>query len=762
MNSRALRLINVSIAVLALIGLVLIYWFAYRPLPKTSGSLLAPVRWSSKIIRDDRGIPHIETKESVDAYFLEGFVMAQDRLWEMDGLRRFGAGELAEIAGPAALELDKSARRLRMRSIADSWYQSLSPEDREAFVQFARGVNYFIDTNRGRYSLEYSIPGHKYSPRQWTPSDSLVIGLLMFRDLTDRSHEEVELRRYMAEGNRNLLEELFPASEGQALLPGSNSWAVSGAHTVSGKAMLANDPHLGIRLPSIWYQVHLRSQDLDVEGVSIPGVPGVIIGHNRSIAWGLTNLQTNEMDLYQERIELRTGKYLVGGQFQQAKLDRQTIGVYGQKAVTVETWVTPHGPVAISPGPYSVQWTAALGGGFAFLAVDRATDWPSFRAALSKHWGPPQNFVYADAQGHIGYQAAGAVPIRTEVLSQGNGNATEPVPPASPKPATKEAPRGMIVVGAVPVSGYAGNQEWRGMIPFEDMPSEFDPPSGIIATANQNPFPADFKYQVAGSFADRYRIDQIRALLANRKLTVADMLAIQKDVYSAYHHYLAQRLVSAAAKQSLSGDQKEAVDLLRNWNGQMEKDLPQPAIAELVHVEIGRSLLAQAGIKHPERMPRPQIVETLLRSAAPGWVAKNDWDTFLLARLTDALIAGRARQGSRIGNWKWGNTMQWKLVHPVGGLLPVVDSFFNIGPVPMSGAATTVKQTGFNFGPSMRMVVDWGALDKSVLGLPGGESGFAASSHYKDQWDTYYVGSAGVVSFEQVKGNDVLQVNPAS
>jgi penicillin G amidase len=772
-NSRVLRLINVSIALLALIGLVVIYWFAYRPLPKTAGSLSAPVRWSSKIVRDERGIPHIETKESQDAYFLEGFVMAQDRLWQMDGLRRFGAGELAEVAGPSAVEFDKAARRLRMRSIGDAWYASLDPDDREAFQQFARGVNYFIEGNRGDYSLEFSIPGHSYSPRPWTPSDSLVIGLLMFRDLTDESNDDLELGRYFATGKRELIEKLFPAVEGQALLPGSNSWAVSGAHTASGKPILANDPHLTIRLPSIWYQVHLRSQELNVEGVSIPGVPGVIIGHNRSIAWGLTNLQADVMDLYREHIDMSNGQYMFGGQMQQAQLDRQVIGVYGARPVTLETWVTRHGPVALAEGQanYSVRWTAALGAGFPFLALDRATNWTSFRAALSKYWGPPQNFVYADAEGHIGYQAAGAVPIR-----QG-------------------------FAGNAPLAGDTGTQEWSGVIPFDEMPSQFDPSSGIIATANQNPFPADFKYPVTGSFADRYRVMQIRALLGNRKLTVADMLAIQKDVYSAYHRYLAQRVVAAGMKKPVTADQQEAINLLRNWSGQMENTLPQPAITQLLSEEIGRSLLAQAGVsdttlgggqaknlassrlnktrptgkptgktgsrtalvatRHPAMLPRPQIIETLVRESAPGWVPQNDWDGFLLARLNDAISVGHARLGSLISKWRWGNSMQWKLSHPVGSLLPMVDRFFNIGPVPMSGASTTVKQTGYNFGPSMRMVVDWGALEKSVLGLPGGESGFVASSHYEDQWDAYYAGSAGAIGFEDIKAKEVLQVNPA-
>lgn len=734
-STRLLRLINVSIAVLALLVLLLIYWFAYRPLPKVSGTLSAPVKWNATVSRDRLGVPHIETREKGDLMFLQGYVTAQDRLWQMDILRRFAAGELAEIAGPGAVESDQQSRRLRMVPIAEAQFTRLTPPDREAFIQFARGVNFFIEGHRGDYPFEYSIPGHSYSPRLWTPVDSLLVGLMMYRDLTNTAEADLAKGRLLKAAQRDRVETLFPRVAGEALSPGSNAWAVSGAHTTSGKPILANDPHLAIRIPSIWYMIQLKGGGLDVSGASIPGIPGVIIGHNQDIAWGVTNLEGDYMDVYAEQIDLRTGRYMFNGEQQQARLDHQMIGVYGSAPVPMDLWVTKHGPVMFNEDgvSYSVKWTAAEGYGFPFLDIDNAHNWDEFRNAVSKFWGPAQNFVYADRLGNIGYQASGGTPIR-------NG-----------------------FTGDVPLDGASGTQEWSGYVGFNQLPSFANPAPGIIATANQNPFPADTKFGLSGGFADRYRIDQILdRLRAKPKLSVDDMLSIQKDVYSAYHHFLAGQVVSAAQRKANSDAVvKEAANVLQGWNGQMDKDQASPFITELLNYEMGHSLVTGLAPKvKVTRNPRPQVLETLLRTRPAGWVPKDDWDAWLLDRLKAAIEEGRKRQGSPITSWQWGKAQTWKIVNPVGNQFPLVDRFFNIGPVAMSGASTTVKQTGLNFGPSMRMVVDWGNIDKSVQNLTSGESGFVTSSHYKDQWDAYYVGTSFPMQFEKVAAKDVLTVVP--
>jgi penicillin amidase len=285
-----------------------------------------------------------------------------------------------------------------------------------------------------------------------------------------------------------------------------------------------------------------------------------------------------------------------------------------------------------------------------------------------------------------------------------------------------------------------------------------------VATANQDPFPPDYAFSVAGDYADKYRIQQIRALLgAKPKLTVDDMLAIQKDVYAAFDYFLAQQAIAAASKHPGNNELvRAAIDVLRSWNGQMDKDEAAPMITELFDDELGRSLviLVAPGATRANIAPRPQVIETLLRQRPRGWVANDDWDTWLMQNFDAALQEGRRRQGNRVSSWRWGLIHEWNLTHPVGKELPIVNRFFDIGPIAMSGSGTTVKQTTISLGPSERMVVDLGDLDKSLQNLLAGESGFVASGHYKDQWQAYYTGKSFPMQFDHVDGKDVLHVRP--
>ncbi|MBV8570424.1 MAG: penicillin acylase family protein [Acidobacteriaceae bacterium] len=773
MTSRFLRAINLSIAAVALLLGVAVYWYAIRPLPKTSGEISAPIGGPATIQRDARGIPHITASSWQDALFLQGFVAAQDRLWQMDGLRRFGAGELADVFGPNALSADEQARRMRMRATADADVQHLRPEERAQLVAYAKGVNFFIDTHRGDYQLEFSLPGHSYDPRPWTISDSILVGLVMFRDLTDSSHYEMVKGSLFAEGaDPAKIYTLFPASAGAYVNPGSNAWAVSGAHAADGAPMAANDPHLAYAIPGTWHLVHLKAPGLDVSGASLPGVPGVISGHNSQIAWGVTNLQADVMDMYAEQIDTRTGRYLYGNQLQQATLDTELIAVKGAKPVPLGIWITRHGPVVeyVHGRGYSLRWSAYDGFGNPFFDIDRAQNFQQFRDALKHFWGPGQNFIYADKAGNIGYQATGAVPIRHGFH------------------------------GDVPLDGTSPKFEWDGYIPFEQLPSVFNPASGIVATANQKTFPADYPYTVDGSFADPYRIRQIQArLTAKPKLTVDDMLAIQKDVYSAYDHFLARQVVEAfrrcGSKDALV---RQAAAILEHWNGQMDKGEAGPMITELLHEELALALtstLMQPAINNavqrstgpqlqnsaartdrrdhqyrlvgalagiPDIRPRPLVIQTLLENRPAGWVSGNNWDMWIIDHLAAAVKIGREQQGTPISRWKWGRLLRWKVEHPVGKQLPFVSGFFDIGPVDMSGSGTTVKQTTGTLGPSERMVVDFGDFDKSVQNLPEGESGHVASPHYKDQWPAYYVGKSFPMEFNHVEAQQTLQVKPAS
>ena len=734
-----MRFINVSIAVLALLAAFAVYWYAIRPLPKTAGEIEAPVHGAATIRRDARGVPHIEAASWQDAIFLEGYVTAQDRLWQMDGFRRFSAGDLSEVFGPGSLAADIRARRMRIRAIAESIVPKLSAEEREVVKQYSRGVNYYIDRHKGDYPLEFSLPGHGYTPRHWTPTDSVLVELMMFRNLTDDSKLEFDKGWLLAHADPVKGRLLFPPVRGGLVSPGSNAWAISGAHTADGKPMLANDTHLAYSIPDIWYLADLKAPGLHVSGATVPGLPGIIIGHNEQIAWGMTNLEADFMDLYREKIDGHTGQYESQGTVRQARLDKQVIPVRGGKPVTLNIWVTEHGPVVIEEGriAFSMRWTAAEGAGFPIFAVDRAQNWEQFRKALTSYWGPAQNFVYADRQGNIGYQAAGKVPIR----------------------------RGFS--GDVPLDGASGKFEWDGYIPYEQMPVLYNPPSGLIATANQDPFPPNYPYFVNGDFADRYRVQQIRALLtAKQKLTVQDNLAVEKDVYSAYDRFLAQQTVRAFQRHPNSDPAlREAVPILQSWNGQMDKDKAAPFVTQLLDLQLASALVASViqpgiGAARPAIRPRPQRIQELLQLRPKGWAPNNDWDDWLIGQARAALQEGRRVQGGRIAHWRWGQALSWKFEHPVGKQLPLVSSFFDIGPVAMSGSSTTVKQTTATLGPSERMVVDWGNLDGSVMNLRVGESGNVASNHYKDEWPAYYVGRSFPMEFERVQAKDVLRVKP--
>jgi penicillin amidase len=732
---RFLKYINLSIAVLLVAGLIAAYWTAYRPLAQTSGQITAPVSAHATLSRDAIGVPHITAANWEDAIFLQGFVTAQDRLWQMDGLRRLAAGELSEIVGSSALELDRDARRLRMRRMAEEDYRTLPPADRAVLAAYARGVNYFIETHRTRLPLEFTIL--RYDPRPWSVTDSILCGLQMYRNLTTTWKEELQKQAMLEGGDAAKVNFLFTSRIGMEFQPGSNAWAISGRHTASGKPILANDPHLEFGIPSTWYQVHLKAPGLDVIGVSLPGVPCVIIGHNQRIAWGVTNLGFDVQDLYIEKFDPRTGRYVFRGQLEQARAESERIPVKGSRPVDFQQWVTRHGPVSLMEGNrfLALRWSAAEPGSFQFpfLELNRAGNWREFTAAVARFSGPGQNFVYADVDGNIGYHASGLLPIRKNYD------------------------------GDVPVDGSSGEYEWEGFIPFDQLPSFYNPPQGWIVTANQNPFPENYPYRVHGNFASPYRSLEIRSLLTSHQAWKPDqMLAVQKDVYSAFSHFLAQQVVAACdRKKPANANLTDAIALLRSWNGQMEKQTPAPMLISLVYLEVRKRIAESAAPGKADFygvQMAPAVIEKILRNDARGWF--EDRDGLLIRALTDAVEAGRQSQGSNVKRWNYGQFNRLTIKHPVGDKLPLLAAYFNVGPVEMSGSSTSIKQTTLVLGPSMRFVADFSDWDHSLNNLTIGESGQFLSSHYKDQWDAYYTGRSFPMQFQRVDAKSTLSIQP--
>ncbi len=730
---RALKFINLSIAVLLVLVLGAIYWTAYRPLPKVSGQISAPVSAQATVGRDALGVPHIAAGQWEDAIFLQGYATAQDRLWQMDVLRRLAAGELSEVFGPATLELDREARGVRMRRIAEEQSRTLPPADRAVFAAYARGVNYFIETHRNALPLEFTLL--RYDPRPWSIVDSLLCGLQMYRSLTSTWREELRKMTMLAGGDPAKVTLLYPARAGTEFQPGSNAWVVSGKFTASGKPILANDPHLEWSIPAAWYQVHLKAPGLDVSGVSLPGVPCVIVGHNQRIAWGVTNLGFDVQDLYIEKIDPQTGRYAFRGQVEQARSESEWIRVKGARPVELRQWVTRHGPVAFEENGryFALRWAAESGFGFPFLDLNRAANWKEFTAALGRYPGPGQNFVYADVDGNIGYQATGMLPIRKNFD------------------------------GDVPVDGSTGDFEWDGFIPFDQLPSFYDPPRGWIVTANQNPFPENYPYRVSGEFGAPYRSREIRdRLMARAGWKPEEMLAVEKDVYSGFSRFLAGRIVAAYdRKKPAQQELGEAVSLLRSWNGQMEKQTAAPLLISLAYNQLRNAAVHAAWPGRPDIYQpymAPAAIQQILESGGHGFF--RDTDAALLTALAAAMAEGRRTQGSNLAKWEYGRYNLLTIKHPVGSHLPGVGTYFNIGPVEMSGSSTTIKQTSLLLGPSMRFVADPANWDQSFNNIDIGQSGQILSRHYKDQWEAYYVGRSFPMQFEKVDAKDTLVVVP--
>lgn len=733
---RVVKYVNLGIAIALAAALALVYWYAWRPLPQRSGRILAPVSAAATVSFDALGVPHIRAANQEDALFLQGYVTAQDRLWQMDGLRRYAAGDLAEIIGPAALDSDRDARRLRIRRIAEAAYVTLPAADRAAYAAYARGVNYFIAQHLGSLPLEFTLLG--YQPRPWSVVDSMVVSLHMFRNLSTSWRDEIVKREMLAAGDPKKVEFLFPLGAGLGPQPGSNAWALAGSRTASGKPLLSNDMHLEYSLPGIWYMTQIEAPGLDVSGVALPGAPGVIVGHNQRIAWGITNLEFDVQDLYVEKFDDRSGRYEYRGKVEQARAERETIRVKGQPAADLTVWVTRHGPIFYAEGSerMALRWVAAEPDLFQYpiLDIDRARNWTEFTAALARFPGPGSNFVYADVDGNIGYHAAGKLPIR----------------------------RGFA--GDSPLDGASGDFEWAGFIPFEQLPAAFNPPSGLIVSANQSPFPAEYPYPVNGRFAAPGRARQIRDMISARgNWRAEDMLAVQKDIYSRIDKFLAEQLVAAYDRRKAPNPAVDAAAaLLRGWNGQMEKGLAAPFLISLAYRYVRSAMADNAapgfGPKY-EFSLAPLAVEKLLRERPAGWFP--DYDEMLRRALADAVEEGRRLQGPDPRRWQYGSYLAIAIDHPVIHSVPLVGKYFDIGPVPMSGAGGTVKQTTRTLAPSMRMNADLGDWDRSLLNITTGQSGQILSRHYKDQWDAYYNARSFPMQFGKVEAKSKLEFAPA-
>jgi penicillin G amidase len=762
-----------------------------------------------EVVRDANGIPQIYADKPGDLFAAQGYVASQDRFFEMDFRRHVTSGRLAELFGEEALETDKFIRTLGWRRVAEKELGLLAPATRQYLDDYARGVNAYLNTHSGSgLSLEYavlSLKGTDYRPEPWTAADSLAWLKAMAWDLGGNMDEEIARTKlaasfparniaslyppYPYERNEPILSTAAVDQDGQFTtspvesvarrgmltkdllksldsvekvakgLPqllgrgdgiGSNSWVVSGEHTTTGKPLLANDPHLGATMPGIWTQVGLHCNQVtarcpyDVSGFSFSGLPGVVIGHNGAISWGFTNLDPDVTDLYLEKF---SGDGVVyNNRVEPLKTRTETFKVAGEdKEETITVRESRHGPIISdvgedereagevaakdkNPQPYGVaiQWTALTPGrtADAIFAINRAQSWKAFRAAATLFEVPSQNLVYADREGHIGYQAPGRVPIRN------------------------------LGIGDWPAPGWDPRYHWKGYIPFQAMPTEFDPADGVIVTANQAVVPASYPYYLTNDWDYGYRSQQILDRIhAAGKLDANAMASIQLDTKNRNAEMLVPYLLQIGINDDFD---KQGQDTLRGWDFTQPADSAPAAYFNIVW----RNLLA---LTFHDQLPEAtwpdggsrwfEVVHTLMSQPNSSW-----WDNTTTPQrenrddiLREALIDGRAEITTKMARepsqWQWGRLHKLTLTNQTLGKsgIGLVDKLFNRGPWELGGGSSTVDATAWDAAdgytvtatPSMRMVVDLSDFDKSRWINLTGVSGHAFTKNYVDQTDLW-------------------------
>ncbi|QIK62674.1 penicillin acylase family protein [Leucobacter viscericola] len=830
---RALLIVLSTVVVIALAAIGFGTWTVTRSFPQVSGEIAVAaaqggegLRSDVTVQRDERGIATITAENTGDLFFAQGFVHAQDRFWEMDFRRHMTAGRLSELFGESQLGTDKFLRTLGWHRIAEKEVDALPAETRAFYQSYADGVNAYLKERQGSgLSLEYAVLGLQnadYTPEPWTPADSVAWFKAMAWDLRTNIEDETERALLAQKLDTPTLKQLYPeypfgehpviladdpagaavmseakkepsgvetvaaadvssltdavdqvdemvADQGEGV--GSNSWVVAGEHTATGKPLLANDPHLGAALPSVWTQMQLRCKTVtaecpfDVAGFSFSGLPGIVIGHNQHVAWGFTNLTTDVADLYVERVSGEN--YLQDGKQHPIETREETIKVAGGKDVPLTVRSTGHGPIvsgltpdftAIADNPrvgdgvgaaekavepsagaqsegdeyaLSLRWTAldVTTTPEAIFKLNTATNFTQFRAAAKLFDVPAQNLIYADLEGNIGYQAPGKLPIR------GAGD------------------------GWLPQPGWDSAYDWQGFIPFEDQPTTYNPKSGYVVTANNAIVNDNYPYFLSRDWDYGYRAARIVELLENKidkgPVTAKDMAQIQMD----NQFPAAKSLQQAYANVSVDdGDVNKALSMLKDWNGQNDPDSAAAAFANVLwrhvtaqmvdefDVDVPRSSQSRFAVVFEQQLNDP---ESKWWQSAKNGNASNRQEFFELAA-KQAYKELVKLQGDNPKNWNWGKLHALSLTSGTfgqSGIAPI-EWLFNRGPYSVGGGSGVVNATGWSLDdgyetttvPSMRTVMDPSDWDASTWQNLTGQSGHAFSSNYTDQTEGWAKG----------------------
>lgn len=755
---------------------------------------LAGLRESVTIRRDERGIPYIRASNDEDLYFGQGYATAADRLWQMDLFRRSARGELAEVLGTAALEEDKRHRTFGFAQVADAEVKLASPRSLALLEAYAKGVNAYIESLESK-ALPPEFQLLQYKPRPWTPADSLIVVKLFFETLSDTWRLDVmreALADMPAEKLATLLPEISPldvlvvgkdtksrsasatrkrpsrevtedfsaallelVAQDEAIqrrsmsrvglhaeaLAASNNWVVSGKRTASGKPLLANDPHLAPSAPSIWHMVHLSAPGVKVAGVTAAGLLGVVIGHNERIAWGFTNVGPDVQDVYIEKFDsANPRRYMTPAGWREAEVRHEEIKVRKgftdstTDTVTIDVTVTRHGPIVLEKDSkrYALRWTALdprLNNPDGVYSLNRAGNWREFTTALRGYTPPMQNIVYADVEGHIGYYAAGRVPIRK------SGD------------------------GSVPYDGATDAGEWDSFIPFEKLPNLFNPPSGIIVTANQRIVGTDYPYFLTHSWAQPYRARRILNLLETKQeIRANDFREMLGDTYSIAAATFAREAVKdLKGLSAFQSDEKlrQTVAAFESWDGRVNAESRvAPLVAQMRIAFRSKILTAALG---PERAKIyawsnfDTTLDQIISKQPREWLPKEfpTYAELYLACYQEARQALTKRLGADEGKWMWGEMAKARFPHPLA-VAPLVGLQFTVPPVPQNGTGGLAGATvNVGAGVSMRLIADPADWDKTQQGISLGESGIPSSPHWADQLDDWRAVTPRVFPFTE-------------
>jgi penicillin amidase len=669
------------------------------------------------------------------------------------------------------VDYDKTQRILRLRAVAERVAAQLPEHEKMIFSAYTRGVNAYIDQHRDHLPIEFHIL--RYQPRAWSVADSVLVAISMSQLLNPQYGMEYWREKIGQKLAPELMADLYPFSSprdhppGQdstsapgwqreqveeiidavprsdrqrsrapaypstdsceACLPGSNNWVVSGAHTTTGKPLLSNDMHLPHRVPGVWYELQLHSGDFNVEGFTLPGMPLVVVGHNQRIAWGFTNLNPDVQDLFVENFN-DAGEYQTPSGWQKPESDHEVIHVKGEPDVTLDVEVTRHGPIIseLFPGEtrkLALGWliydTRSIT--IPLFEIDSAQNWQEFRAAFAKFSTPSQNVVYGDVDGNIGYQSMGFVPIRA------SGD------------------------GTLPVSGADGKHDWTGYLPFDKLPSVYNPPSGIIATANAKITPDGYPYLLATQWFSPYRTERIYQVLEEpgKKFSPGDMLALQTDITSNYDRFFAESFVAAIDHNNkASARAKEAAGIMRGFDGLMATSSAAATI-EVKSRQALWELLLEPKLgpdwTRYEWSESSVALETIVRQRPDRWLAPGyaNFDELLTAAVESAVKDAP----SDLKSWQYGQAFPVEISHTVLAAVPGLKHWAGPGRQPQSGGSFTVKQVGRTFGPSERMTVDFSNLDASTFNIVLGESGQPFSPYYMDHWPVWYGNSTFTLAY---------------